>query len=150
MIDFFAQNLWSVWLFVTFLCLILELTNGDFFIMCFAIGGLVATLASLCIDSLVWQILLFALFTLVSIFFVRPVALRYFYRNKENRRSNTDALIGRVGRVTEAIEADGYGRVKIDGDSWKAQSVDHQMIPADTNVRVLRLDSVIITVERVN
>lgn len=147
MIDFFAQNLWLLWLLVTFICLILELTNGDFFIMCFAIGGLVATLFSACCDSLVWQIVLFAVVTLLSIFFVRPTALRYFYQTKEHRVSNTDALIGRVGRVTEAIEANGYGRVKIDGDSWKAQTADHQALSIDTNVKIIGIDSVIITVE---
>jgi len=39
MIQYFLENLWLAWLLVSLLCLVLELTNGDFFIMCFAIGG---------------------------------------------------------------------------------------------------------------
>ena len=50
--------------------------------------------------------------------------------------------------MTDAIEAGGYGRVKIDGDSWKAQSIDGTEIDSGAAVRILRLDSIIVTVER--
>ena len=36
MIDYLVQNLWLSWLLVGIICLILEIMNGDFFIMCFA------------------------------------------------------------------------------------------------------------------
>ena len=57
-------------------------------------------------------------------------------------------MIGREGKVTDTIEAGGYGRVKVDGDSWKAQSVDGMEIDSGAAVRILRLDSIIVTVER--
>ena len=41
MIDYFAANLWQFWSLVVIVCLILELTSGDFFILCFSIGALV-------------------------------------------------------------------------------------------------------------
>ncbi len=59
-----------------------------------------------------------------------------------------DALIGREGKVTDRIEAGGYGRVKIDGDSWKAKSVDGLDIMEGVDVRILRLESIIAIVER--
>ena len=34
MIQYFLENLWLAWLLVSLLCLVLELTNGDFFIIC--------------------------------------------------------------------------------------------------------------------
>ena len=61
---------------------------------------------------------------MLSIFLLRPVAIKYLHQSKDKRVSNAEALIGREGKVTDTIEAGGYGRVKIDGDSWKAQSVD--------------------------
>ena len=39
MIDYIMQNLWQMWAVVAIICLILELTAGDFFIICFAIGA---------------------------------------------------------------------------------------------------------------
>ena len=46
MIQYFFENLWLAWLLVGLLCLVLELTNGDFFIICFAIGGVVTAIVS--------------------------------------------------------------------------------------------------------
>ena len=148
MIDYLIQNLWLSWLLVGLVCLILEMMNGDFYIMCFAIGSFCASLASGFTDSVVVQVLVFVVFTVLSIFLVRPIALKYLHKGADNRLSNVDALIGREGKVTDTIEAGGYGRVKIDGDSWKAKSVDGAEIVQGVAVRILRLDSIIATVER--
>ena len=46
MIDYFAANLWQLWTLVVVVCLILELTSGDFFILCFSIGALATAVVS--------------------------------------------------------------------------------------------------------
>ena len=93
------------------------------------------------------QIIIFAVASLLCLFFVRPLALKYFHRKDENRPSNADALIGRKGVVTDAIAAGDYGRVKIDGDSWKACGENDQPIAKDTRVVVVSMASTIITVK---
>ncbi len=145
MIEYFLANMWQVWAIVAVLCLILELSSGDFFIICFSIGAVVAVIAAAVGLNVYWQIAIFALFSLLSIFFVRPVALRYLHKNEPNKPSNADALLGRTGRVTEAIQAGANGYVQIDGDQWRA--VSHADIPAGTTVRVVGRESTIITVE---
>ena len=147
MIDYFITHIWQAWLLLSLLCLILELTNGDLYVLCFAIGGVFASVASLFIDSIIAQIIVFAVFTLLSLAFVRPVALRWLHKGEDRRLSNADALIGRIGRVSETIEAGGFGRVAIDGDDWKAQSADGQAVAVGAKVRVTAIDSIIITVE---
>ena len=74
--------------------------------------------------------------------------LKHLHRNEDSRVSNADAIIGRIGRVSETIEKNGYGRVAIDGDDWKALSQDGEAIEKDTNVKVISRDSIIITVAR--
>ena len=59
---------------------------------------------------------------------------------------NADAIIGRTGSVSQAIAANGYGRVALDGDDWKAQSADGQPIAAGTRVRIVGRESIIVTV----
>ena len=147
MIDYFSQNLWQVWAIIAVVCLILELFSGDFFILCFAIGAAISLLFALCGASLTWQIILFAAASVLSVMFVRPVALKYFHRNDPDRASNADALMGREGRVSETIVAGGHGRVAIDGDDWKAISADGSTIEKGTAVRVIGRESIIITVE---
>lgn len=147
MVQYFSENIWLAWLLVSLLCLVLELTNGDFFIICFAIGGTAATILSAFCDSFTAQVILFAVVSALSIFFIRPFALKYLHKNKEQRVSNADAIIGRIGRITERIEPNEYGRVKIDGDYWKAQANNNTAIEEGTQVRIVKLESIIVTVE---
>ena len=148
MIEYFAANMWQLWAAIAVICLILELSSGDFFIICFSIGAVFGLFSALLGLNIYGQILLFALFSLLSIFLVRPVALRYLHRNEEQRVSNADALMGRVGHVVETVKANGYGRVQIDGDIWQSVTNEATDIPAGTRVRVIGRESTIITVEK--
>ena len=147
MIEYFSENLWQLWAIVAVLGLLLELTSGDFFIMCFAIGAVGAAIVSPFTSFLV-QLAVFAAVTALSIFQVRPFALRYLHRHDENRVSNADALVGQTGVVSQTIPAGGgYGRVAIGGDDWKALASSGATIPQGTRVRVVSLESIILTVE---
>lgn len=145
MIDYFLSNMWQVWAVIAIVCLILELSSGDFFIICFSIGAVFAIISAVIGLSIYWQIFIFAIFSLLSVIFIRPVALRYLHKNDPNRASNADALLGRTGKVTEAIKAGNSGYVQIDGDMWKA--VSSTDIPIGTTVRVIGRESTIVTVE---
>ena len=145
MIEYFLSNMWQVWAVVAVICLILELSSGDFFIICFSIGAVFALISAVLGLSIYWQIFIFAIFSLLSVIFVRPVALRWLHKNEPNKPTNADALIGRTGRVTEAIAKGGNGYVQIDGNLWKA--VSQTDIHVGTTVRVIGRESTIITVE---
>jgi membrane protein implicated in regulation of membrane protease activity len=146
MIEYILQNMWQVWAVIAIVCLILELSSGDFFIICFSIGAVFAIISAVCGLSIYWQIFIFAIFSLLSVIFIRPIALRYLHKNDPNRASNADALLGRTGKVTEAIKVGGNGYVQIDGDLWKA--VSDTEIGVGTSVRVIGRESTIITVEQ--
>ena len=145
MLEYFLQNMWQIWGIIAVLCLILELSSGDFFIICFSIGSVFAIISAAIGLSIYWQLAIFAAFSALAIFTVRPVALRYLHKNEPNKPSNADALLGRTGRVTEAIKAGNNGYVQIDGDLWRA--VSQTNIPVGTTVRVIGRESTIITVE---
>jgi membrane protein implicated in regulation of membrane protease activity len=148
MIDYIMQNLWQMWAVVAVICLILELTAGDFFIFCFAIGAVGAAIdAGLLGNGIYAQLFVFVVITLLSLFYVRPFAKRYLHKGEDKRISNADALLGRQGRVVETIVAGGYGRVQIDGDIWKAVTLGDADIPEGSNVTVIDRESTIITVK---
>lgn len=150
MIEYLAQHLWQTWAVVAVVCLILELTAGDFFIICFSIGAVFAAIVAALGGGFYLQLITFAVFTLISLFWVRPFAQRYLHKGEDNRVSNADALLGRQGRVVETVKANGFGRVQIDGDIWKAATTESADIPEGTNVRVVGRESTIITVETSN
>lgn len=150
MIDFFTSNLWLLWVIISIVCLILELSSGDFFILCFAIGAAASAIIAGCGLNLTWQIITFAVVSALSLLLVRPALIRKLHKPQRERLSNAEAMVGQQGRVSEAIEAGGYGRVAIDGDDWKARSVDGSAISKDTLVRVVQMDSIIAIVEPVD
>ena len=150
MTEYLISNLWAVWIAIAIVCLIIELGSGDFFVTCFAIGALCAMLTSFLCVPLWFQILAFALCSVLSIIFIRPSMLRHVHNRKE-RLSNADALIGRTGTVIEAIAPEGFGYVKVDGDEWKAQpqTQTDTTINVGETVRIVARNSIIVRVERV-
>ncbi len=150
MIEYFTSNVWLIWILISVLCLLIELTSGDLYILCFAIGSLFAALTAALGMHWTVQVLVLVITSLLSIFFLRPVALRWLHKNDSDRKSNAEAIIGRTGIVSEDIPANGFGRVALDGDDWKAQTADGQPLSKGTKVTIVELDSIIITVQEAN
>ena len=148
MIEFITSNLWVVWTIVMFCCLILELSSGDFFVTCFAIGAFVSIFTSFVLPF--WaQVLIWALCSILSIRLIRPRLIERLHNGGEDRLSNIDALIGRVGTVIETIEPNESGYVKVDGDEWKAVSNSTELIYKGQKVEIISRESIIVTVKPV-
>lgn len=148
MIEYFLENMWQVWAGIAVLCLILELMSGDFFIICFSLGAIGAAIDAVFLNnSITSQLFSFVIASVVALVYVRPAAKRWLHKGEDKRISNADALLGRTGKVTEAITAGNSGYVQIDGDLWKA--VSQMDIAVGTTVKVTGRESTIITVEEV-
>ena len=55
MIEYFLENMWQVWAIVAVLCLILELSSGDFFIICFSIGAVFGVIGAAIGLNIYWH-----------------------------------------------------------------------------------------------
>lgn len=139
MTDFFIHHLWSFWCLLAVLFLIAELTTGTLYLLCLALGAVVATLAALLGLPFYAQLAIYCLATAISVFFIRP----FKRASASSRPSNVDALIGKEGTLISDIGIDKRGYVKIDGDEWPAKSHDGQPIKKDTRVRIIDMDSII-------
>ena len=73
MIEYLAQHLWQIWAIVAVVCLIMELMAGDFFIICFSIGAVFAAITAAVGGGIYLQLLMFAVFTLISLFGFVPL-----------------------------------------------------------------------------
>ena len=149
MIAYITANLWLLWTIIALVCLVLELSSGDFYVTCFAIGAAVAAIAALTGIPFWLQVIIFAVASVLSIWLIRPALIRWLHKPEQERLSNADALIGRTGDVVETIPAGGYGCVRIDGDYWKAVAEGPEPIVAGAKVKVVKRESIIITVEKV-
>jgi membrane protein implicated in regulation of membrane protease activity len=135
------------WLIIGVALIILEIFTPSFFAASLAIGAFAAALAAFFGLGLAWQMGVFSVVGLASVFFVRPLMTKYLYA-VDDVRTNADALIGRNGTILKAIENDiAYGRVAIDGDEWQCKSATNLPIAAGTKVKVTERESIILTVE---
>ena len=151
MIDYIVNNMWLLWSIVAVVCLALEMSSGDFFVTCFAIGALVSVLTALLGTSVWLQVLVFAVFSMLSIWLIRPklISLMHkglMHKGGEERVSNADALTGRIGEVTETISKSQSGYVRIDGDRWRAVSASGDTLEVGRKVRIVGRESTIVTV----
>lgn len=144
------MEVWHIWAIVALLFIILEIFTSGFAVMCFSFGGIAAAVAAGCDASFTWQIVWFCIFTALAFVTVRPFVLKTFFKNgKSTVKTNVDAVVGRQGRVTETIDPKaGTGRVAVDGDDWKAETEDDSLIEKGEKVIITKVDSVIVTVKK--
>lgn len=148
MTDYILSHLWLIWTLLCILALILEISTGTFYLLCFAVGAGVAVLSSLFPTPFWLQVLIFAIASAASVMLVRPILLKRIHPEKYSRLSNADALIGREGTVVEPIASSTPGYVKIDGDQWRAVSKDGTAFEKGDRVTVVQRQSTIVTVKR--
>lgn len=146
MLEYLSSNLWLVWTLACVFALILEVTSGTFYLMCFALGAACSIIASLLFTPLWIQVLVFAIGSALCVFGVRPFAMKYLHPHHDDRPSNADALIGRTGIVIEPIGPDHSGYVKVDGDEWKAIADTTLTLDKGTHVKIVSRDSIIVKV----
>ena len=141
---------YQIWLIAAIVLVVVEILTAGFGSICFAIGAALAALAAgLGVNSIAWQIVIFAVVSLLTFIFLRPVVIRFLDKKSKDVKTNADALVGRKGIVSERIDAMQHtGRVAVDGDDWKAISEDGSVIEKGAEVKIVKLDSIILTVKK--
>lgn len=144
------MDTWQLWLIAAFILLVVEMFTTAFFAACVAVGCLLAGIAGFFYPSLILELALFSVGTLLSFGFLKPFMERFVFANQTATPTNADALKGRTGRVTEAINnVTGTGRVAIDGDDWKAVAYsDDETMETGERVEVLKVDSSTLVVRK--
>ena len=119
---------YQIWLIVAILLLIFEICSATFGAICFAIGAGFSALAAGLGANVTWQIIIFAVVSLLTFIFLRPVVMRFLDRRSKDVKTNADAIIGRKGVVSERIDAEQHtGRVAIDGDDCETILMPRRM-----------------------
>lgn len=142
------MEIYVVWLITALVLLIVELFTASFGVVCFSFGAAAAGLAAYCGLSTMWQLLIFSVVSFIAFVFIRPFVVKFLLKKKDEVLTNADAIVGRIAVVTEEINPDkNTGRVKIDGDDWKAEASD--IIPVGEKVEVVSRESIILNVKSI-
>lgn len=129
------------WLIALALLLFIEIITLGLTTIWFAGGALTAFVASMLGANIGLQFLLFFIVSFALLFFTRPVATRYF--NKNRVKTNYESLIGSEGKVTAKIDNfNQAGTVVVNGQEWTARAEEDQIIDVGTKVIIVNISGV--------
>ena len=130
------------WMVILILCIVIEVLTLGLTTIWFAAGALVAIFAALLYAPIFVQVILFLLVSLTLLFFTRPIAVKYF--NRDRVKTNVESMVGRQAIVTGEIDnVQAIGQVTVSGQEWSARSWDDKVrIPTGAVVVVVAISGV--------
>jgi membrane protein implicated in regulation of membrane protease activity len=141
-------EVWHIWIIIAVLLFIVEIFTPTFLTACLAIGCIAAAISSYFDFGIKIQLLSFSMGTIIGFFGVRPFMLQYAHRNSDKVKTNVEALVGKIGKVTVAIDnSQSQGRVTVEGDDWKAETENNEILNAGEKVEILKINSTILIVK---
>ena len=125
-----------IWLALAIGLLVVEAMSVQLVCVWFSISALVTSLVTLAFENLgfgiPWQLILFAVLSVVLFVCTRKLVKRFLTRKSNAQKTNLELYIGKEGVVTEDIDnIKGQGAVEVGGLVWSAQSIDGNPIKKD-------------------
>ncbi len=131
----------AVWLIVLVALVAGEAITVGLTFIWFAVGALGGLLVAVLGGPIWLQVVVFLLLSAVTLVLVRPLAAKVLTPGISP--TNADRIISQIALVTEEIDNIAQtGQVKLSGQVWTARSENGDIIPAQTRVRILRIEGV--------
>jgi membrane protein implicated in regulation of membrane protease activity len=135
------------WLGLFLILVVLEvLITNHVYLILFSIGALVTGFVAFFISSTYILLSIFIIVSLIVTFTIRTPLERFFESKKLGRLSNIDTIIGKRAIVTKPILPNAKGYVEIENEEWLAVSRIGNAIEEGTEVEVLAIEGITLTV----
>lgn len=131
------------WLIVAIILSIIELGTISLVSVWFIASALISLLLALLCFSFYIQLINFVILGIILLIFTRKPLLKYL--NKTKQKTNADRILDMTGLVTEDIDIDQPGEVKVDGKRWTA--IAKEKIVKGKKVKILNIEGVKLLVE---
>ncbi len=130
-----------IWLVIFLILLVMEIVSLGLTTIWFAGGALVAFIVTLLDASIVIQVVLFVVISLILLFVTRPIAVKYL--NKGLSKTNVDEVIGKKAMVSKRIDnINATGEVVLEGEIWMARSENNDIIEEGEQVSVVAVEGI--------
>ena len=133
------------WLVLFVVLALFELVTVNLVSIWFSLGALITTFVSLATDNLMIHLAFFTISSILLLLLTKPFVKKM--KKREGVPTNLDMVIGKTGVVTEKIEKDGIGEVKVLGKKWSAYT--NTEIEEHSKVKVLSINGVKLKVEEI-
>lgn len=132
------MEIWMLWLIAAVVLLLIELITADLLFASLGVAALGATGTAALGADMVTQAAVFAVVAALSLWLLRPIALKHLKRQAKGQATNVNRLIGATG-VALAEITQYKGQAKIDGEVWSART-QNGTIAINTPVQVSEID----------
>lgn len=138
---------WQFLLVIGLFFLLIEILFPMVFFLNFAIACFLTAIFGLFIVSWNFLIPIFIVFSIIFLMFLRPILIKS--RNGDKKTGVEEKYIGKIAKVKETITSTN-GVISIYNERWEARSENGEEIPVGTEVKILRNESLLLYVERLN
>ena len=127
-----------VWFCILILMLFIEIATVNLVSIWFVVGAFASCITAYFTNNIFIQIIVFIAVSSIMLILMRPVIKKM--KKKEVVPTNSDRVIGMKALVTEEIDKNKIGEVKVDGKRWSA--ISKEKIEKDSIVVVKAIDGV--------
>lgn len=138
---------WELLVIFGILFLVIEIFMPMVFFLNFAIACFLTAILALFIVSWNFLIPICVILSAVFLLFLRPILVKS--RNGDKKTGVEEKYIGKTAKVVETVTSKS-GVVSIYDERWNARSADGSEIPAGVEVKIVRNESLMLFVEKVN
>ncbi len=141
------MNYTIFWLAALVVFIVIEIATMGLTTIWFAGGAFFAVITAALGLPLVVQIVLFFIVSFVLLYFTRPIAVKYF--NKDRVKTNAESLVGKQAIVISEVDnLQGTGQVTVGGMEWSARAAEEgAMLPVGSVVNIVAIHGVKLVVE---
>jgi len=138
----------AVWLIILVVLVTGEAITVGLTFIWFAVGALGGLVVAVLGGAIWLQVVVFLVLSAATLILVRPLAAKLLTPGISP--TNADRILSQIALVTEEIDNIAEtGQVKLFGQVWTARSENGDIIPAQTRVRILRIEGVKVFVRTV-
>ena len=132
------------WLAIVIILVVIELITVNLVTIWFIASGLLAMIISMFTNNMLIQFFVFSVGGTAFLIITKPMLDK---KNKHiNVRTNLDRVLDMKGVVSEKIDVNKIGEVKVDGKKWSALS--DEFIETGTIVKIVDIDGVKLKVKK--
>lgn len=139
--------LWQMLCVIGIAFIILEICTPSMFFLNFALASFITAFVSVYSKNHFLLVLIFFAFSFISFVFLRPLLIR------KNSKTNKTGVEGKyIGKTAKAIAeiTENSGAISIYDERWEARTILKESIPEGSEVRIVKNESLVMYVEKVN
>ena len=137
-------SLWQIWCIAGVIFCIIEIFTPAMFFLNLGFACFVAAISAALHFSLTIQVVVFAVFSVIFLLWLRPFLLK---QKNSGEPETIEMYIGKPAKVIEKITPQG-GRIAIFGEEWQAKSLNEEVFEPGEEVKIVKNDSIVMYVER--